>query len=693
MKLRIGSCIALVLATGALRPSLFAQGSVQNQVPTVAPDKPDFGSHDIGTRTTPLAVSVRNQTGSKMKLTATLDNKREYQIEMNECGNDVSAAASCVIGISFSPTGTGERPGMLKIGYTVGADERTSKTLSVHLNGKGFLPELGISSTQICFPSQRMTTTSAPQTVTLTNNSQKELTINNIIASGDFSVEAPTSPQTLKPDGSLMAVVSFTPKQEGRTSGMLTITSSSGKSPQSVYLLGSTPDLTNGLCSASACAEISVVSVLCFLYWLAMVVVRWNRVARPTRELLRAQVTSLQAELGTLTGSQPGIGVGAVNVAGLLQAAKDLIDRSKQELGYRIANFLFWSRGQELTGWGYVHEAEIQMTQFLPDSTVTARLESAEQELRVTNDAKSLALANAIHQALTSDPPAGLSRRQALLAEALSVKYDREDNSFADLVSWQNKTSWLVGCGLVLTLVLTGAIHHHSILFLVGGTGGLLSRMSRSLERKQVPTDYGASWTTLFLSPVAGAIGAWAGILLSDLAKQVNVLGTAFAADWTEPCRPTTLAIALVFGFSERILDGVLDKLAEKTGSSQTTATNPQPPQKTTSTAPTPSSSAAPATAKANGGAKDLTIITDPKLVDGRVGEQYSVRLEASGTAGNLKWMIQQGSSLPPDLQLGQDGTIAGKPTKEGTFPFTVELADNTSKSSKAFTITIRSAA
>jgi len=44
-----------------------------------------------------------------------------------------------------------------------------------------------------------------------------------------------------------------------------------------------------------------------------------------------------------------------------------------------------------------------------------------------------------------------------------------------------------------------------------------------------------------------------------------------------------TLAIALLLGFSERLLDGVLDKLVETGGGSKATATNPQPPQKTTS--------------------------------------------------------------------------------------------------------------
>ena len=126
-------------------------------------------------------------------------------------------------------------------------------------------------------------------------------------------------------------------------------------------------------------------------------------------------------------------GVGAARITGLLTAAKNLIDNESEAWPKRMANFLFWSRGQEITGWGYIHEAETQMTTFLADETVTTRLETNEQQLRVTQDAPSLALANAIHLELTATSP-DKARRKALLAEALNANYERKDNDFADLV-------------------------------------------------------------------------------------------------------------------------------------------------------------------------------------------------------------------------------------------------------------------
>jgi putative Ig domain-containing protein len=424
-----------------------------------------------------------------------------------------------------------------------------------------------------------------------------------------------------------------------------------------------------GLGSAPPWVEISLVFVLGLLYWLAMVVVRWNRIAWPTRELLRAQITSLEGELAALPETEKET---AANVKVLLAAARELIS------GTRLAwlpNFLFWSRGHELTGWGYVHEAETQMARLLRDETVTVRLEAAEQRLRAMKDDSLPVLTEAIRKELAS--PTTATRRQALLAQALAAIYSCEDNSYANLVSWQNKTSWLVGCGLVLVVALTAAIPHHSILFLVGATGGLLSRMSRSLYRKDVPTDYGASWTTLFLSPVAGGLGAWAGILLTGLATKTAVLGAAFAGKWDDPCDQVTLGIALLFGFSERLLDSVLDKLEGKAVGDQAAPAKIKPPQNG---------------AQGDQGAAAVFAIKTVKLPEGKEDQPYQeVQLKAENASGKVKWSLKDKEKFPPGLDLAEDGNIKGKPSKAREFNFTVEASDEKGqKAQKNLAITIK---
>lgn len=408
--------------------------------------------------------------------------------------------------------------------------------------------------------------------------------------------------------------------------------------------------------------------ILSLLYWSSIVVVRWHRIAHPTRELLRAQITSLQRELDQLA-----LQATLNPVRALLEAAADLNDESKAKFWSRVADVLFWSRGQELTGWGYVHEVERQLASFLPLETVQARLEAVERDLRASNDAGAIALANTIHNSPPSSTP--LPRLQALLADALETNYDREDTSFAALVSWQNKTSWLVIFGLLLITVLVGLDPARGILFLVGATGGLISRLSRSLDRKDVPTDYGASWATLFLSPVSGALGAWAGILVTGLAVQLGVLADKFADLWSCPFSQLTLALALVFGFSERLLDTILDKLVTKTGGESASGPSQKPPP--------------PAAATSDGG----SAAASPQTLKGaQVTQAYSEKLPAPQVDPNAQWSVVSGQ-LPTGLALGPDGTLAGTPgaaTAGKTFDFSAAATSAGKTQTLAFRITVK---
>jgi hypothetical protein len=102
-----------------------------------------------------------------------------------------------------------------------------------------------------------------------------------------------------------------------------------------------------------------------------------------------------------------------------------------------------------------------------------------------------------------------------------------------------------------------------ALLFLLGGTAGFLSRLTRSLDRENVPTDYGASWSSLFLSPVAGALAGWCAVLLFAIAKKLGLLGS-LDISWDAPYESVAMGLAFVFGFSERAFDTILSKMEEK---------------------------------------------------------------------------------------------------------------------------------
>jgi hypothetical protein len=184
---------------------------------------------------------------------------------------------------------------------------------------------------------------------------------------------------------------------------------------------------------------------------------------------------------------------------------------------------------------------------------------------------------------LLAEAPAPLARWRALLAEALGLIYESTDNDFSQLASWHNKMMWLVGCALLFMFALAVTLGN-AVLLLMGAVGGLLSRLTRTTAAADVPNDYGATWGSLFLSPLTGALSAWGGILLIMLGLKLNILGSALSLDWCNPYEPVALAIALLFGFSERLFDSVTSQLQDKLLKSA--------PSSPASTATTPGASA-----------------------------------------------------------------------------------------------------
>jgi hypothetical protein len=154
---------------------------------------------------------------------------------------------------------------------------------------------------------------------------------------------------------------------------------------------------------------------------------------------------------------------------------------------------------------------------------------------------------------------------------------------------------WLAGVGCSLVVVLTYAVGN-PVLFIAGAAGGYLSRLARALKRADVPTDYGASWTTLFLSPVVGGLSGWFGILLIVVLADTrfSVLGSAFqAVKWCSPLAPFTLGLAFALGFSERLFDEIISGLEKKVDQDRDAAT--KPPQTVSPSTPKPQPPSAPA--------------------------------------------------------------------------------------------------
>ena len=315
-----------------------------------------------------------------------------------------------------------------------------------------------------------------------------------------------------------------------------------------------------------------VATLFClFVFVVVLVTARWHHIARSMHAMLRGQLAALTVRLDTE----------------VVDCERKKLDALKETVRALSADWtitpppkvsfmevLFWSRGRENAAWVVIHELERQLAAFLaPAAQVDAYLIWADAELRGLHRPSAVPIADEIRASRQLPAPATdgerkdrEAARKALLGRAISVIYAERDTSFSTLMEWQNKAGWLILAALNIIAFLAVAAGRGT-LFLAGAAGGFLSRLMRALNRDDVPLDYGASWTTLFLSPLLGALAGWFGVAIITLAAdpRLNLLGEAFRlVQWDHPTGPATLAIAFLLGFSERFFDAVVGALERR---------------------------------------------------------------------------------------------------------------------------------
>jgi len=158
----------------------------------------------------------------------------------NTCGSSLAGGASCTISVTFTPTAAGARTGTITI-----TDSVASSPQKVTLTGNGVTGLAAtVSPTSLSFGNQTQGTTSAAQSVTLTNTGSGTLTITGFSFAGtnpsDFTLSSTgcKQSQSLAVGASCTFGIAFAPQTVGNRSATLQITDNSAQSPRSVTLTG-----------------------------------------------------------------------------------------------------------------------------------------------------------------------------------------------------------------------------------------------------------------------------------------------------------------------------------------------------------------------------------------------------------------------------------------------------------------------
>jgi len=199
----------------------------------LSPTSLTFATQLVNTTSPAQNVTLMN-TGDGTLTIANVTTMGNFRIQTNTCGSTVQPGGSCTISVTFTPLGAGGRSGKLSV-----FDNAAGSPQSVILMGVGTV--VTVSPSSLTFASQRLGTTSPPQTVTLTNVGSTSITISSIRFfggnPGDFA-QTNNCGTSLGGSSSCSINVTFTPHARGARSSTLAIYDTGGGSPQTVTVSG-----------------------------------------------------------------------------------------------------------------------------------------------------------------------------------------------------------------------------------------------------------------------------------------------------------------------------------------------------------------------------------------------------------------------------------------------------------------------
>jgi len=224
--------------------------------PTFAPPSLTFPTQALNTASASKSVTITNTDQvSTLNLTTPVTTGSFQVVPLNgSCGVTLAPNSSCVIGVTFTPTASGPLAGTLSIS----TNAPSLPVIQVGLTGTGaaaVVPTGTISLAFVApatgtFGNQTVGTTSAAETVTLSNTAATALSVTGIaviptvsgntdfaIASGSGSCSS-TFPFNLAAGASCAIQVTYTPSVTGLESASLQVTGGSANSPQSVAFTG-----------------------------------------------------------------------------------------------------------------------------------------------------------------------------------------------------------------------------------------------------------------------------------------------------------------------------------------------------------------------------------------------------------------------------------------------------------------------
>ena len=219
---------------------LTGTGAAAAPIAAVAPASLTFGTQGVGTTSAAQTITVSN-TGTANLLVSgvTLGGTNANQFATtNGCAAPVAPAASCTIGVTFTPTSAGAKSASVSIAHNA-AGSPSAVTLGG--TGSASAPAATVSPASLTFASRNVGTVSATQAITVTNTGSANLVVTGATLTGadagQFAI-ASTTCATVVPAASCVVNVRFAPTTAGAKTASVSIAHNAAGSPSLVGVSG-----------------------------------------------------------------------------------------------------------------------------------------------------------------------------------------------------------------------------------------------------------------------------------------------------------------------------------------------------------------------------------------------------------------------------------------------------------------------
>ncbi|WP_124848090.1 S-layer family protein [Acidipila sp. EB88] len=198
--------------------ALFGQGAPPPAA-SLAPQSLTFPDTPQGAVAPSQTITISSSGGVAVTLGIPSASTSDYQVAGNTCAATLAPGSTCALQIAFHPSKPGARSATLTVPGNMAGGQLTAS-----LNGNGLAPgALALAPTSLAFGSAVIGTTSAAQTVTVTNSGGVAISPGTATTTGDYSITSNTCGASLAPSQSCSVAVVFKPTAAGDRPGQLTL--------------------------------------------------------------------------------------------------------------------------------------------------------------------------------------------------------------------------------------------------------------------------------------------------------------------------------------------------------------------------------------------------------------------------------------------------------------------------------------